>query len=443
MIKAFTRSLKSIVPNPEKYKFLLAVSGGVDSTVMLHLFDALNLDYGIAHCNYQLRGEDADLDAELVCGLGVQKAKLVHLIDFNTNELLAKHPKESLQMLARSLRYDWFKSLCDQNGYDYVLTAHHQDDSIESFFINLLSKTGINGLTGIPIQTGNIIRPLNPFSKEELLDYAHHNKIAYREDTSNAESKYIRNKVRNQLLPLLEEINPSYHQNIIQSIDNLKETKAIYQEHIAKAKSTFLSQSKDKCTLDLTALYEQPNSDTILYELLKEFGFNASQVKDILAQNLGKGQIHLSTDYKLVHVKNSLSIYKNETVVLDSKQIDLSKKSCTFNDAAFHFEVLPWKVGQAINKDNSIAQLDFDAISEPIEIRYWKEGDKFQPLGMNGKHQKLQDFFSNLGINRIQKSKIPLVISNGEIIWVTGLRIDERYKITSETKSVLEISFIC
>ena len=439
MLTTFLNSLKSLAPDHLKARFLLTVSGGMDSMLMLHLFEKAKLDFSVAHCNFNLRGEDSENDALSVIECCLTKSLRIHVIEFQTQLELEKDEKHSLQMLARKLRYAWFERLSLDQNYDYIVTAHHANDSLETLFYNLITKTGIKGLTGIPARNGKIIRPLQKFTKSEIQNYVNEQQIKYREDASNKENKYNRNKLRNKLMPVLESINPAYEKNIIESIENLKSAEKIYRFAIDMFRRQVSFQKDAYLEIDLVALKKIPEPKTVLYEILKDKEFSQDNINKILAIEFGTGQLFESDKAEAVLQKEKILVY-DLSPPIPNQNVCFKDKTWKFGQHTIQLHLKDWNQNEEFIKSNEVAQIDLDKIIEPLVIRSWQEGDKFQPFGMNGKHQKLQDFFNNIGINRIEKKKVPLLCSGVDIVWVIGHRIDERFRIDSDTKKVLVLS---
>ena len=303
-------------------------------------------------------------------------------------------------MLARNLRYNWFQKLSADHAYHHLVTAHHQNDSIETHLYNLFNKTGIKGLTGIPLTNGKIIRPLLTFSKAELEKYAEEHQLNYRIDESNQENKYARNKIRNRLLPIMEEINPKASQNIAESISNLKEVRSIYEYGIQQILDKIVETKADHTSLNLKAIKDYPSPKTILHEFLTPYRFSHTVAENIMASTTIDGQIFESPVAQLTLHKSQLLLYSKKDL-MNIKQVDHSKNIWTFNENQFKLEILDWAGNLSIEKDEKFAYIDHDKINHQLYLKLWSDGDRFQPFGLNGQHQKVQDFLSNKGINRI------------------------------------------
>ncbi len=423
-----------ILPNS---RVLIAVSGGVDSVVLCYLAATANWNFGIAHCNFQLRGKDSFYDEQFVKALAHQFNVSFHTITFPTQQI-ATDSKQSIQLIARQLRYDWLAQIRQQFNYDFIATAHHLNDSIETFIYNFAKGTGIKGLVGIPQNNKNIIRPLWFATKTKIETYAHENHIAFREDSSNAEDKYARNKIRHHVIPALKAINPNLEVTARQTIDHLKDTNSIFNWAIQYFKAQITQKEEDAIVVDLTQLNELPAPKTVLYQILVNYQFHADQVHQIMESQF-TGKQFFSPTHKCLIDRNKLMVspISNEKekvlwIHSETQELQLDKGKLVIQ------ETTPPKT---FSEDTNVAYFDIDKLYFPLKLRRWQEGDTFQPIGMQGKHQKLQDFFSNVKLSRIAKEKVWIMESNGEICWVVGYRTSERFKITAHTKQSIKFVY--
>lgn len=427
--------------NP-KDRILLAVSGGIDSVVMCHLFHAAGLQFAIAHCNFQLRETESDGDEQFVKQLAVSCHVPFHTIRFDTKAYIKKN-KLSTQAAARDLRYEWFEKIRKENNYSYIATAHHQGDVIETFFINLIRGTGISGLRSIVPKQGKIIRPMLFTSRKELLSYAEEHKIIHREDSSNASDKYLRNKIRHQLMPVINEFSPVAELSIIHSIEKLREAEIIYKQTIDEVRSRVCSKQHNTIRISIAELKKLNPISAYLFELLKPYGFNSSTVTDVLSNLDGEaGKEFFSLSHRAVKDRNYLLLeplitIKTPPVYFITKD-QLELKTPNLN---LEFQLLPYTAETSISKVDHRAMIDADKITFPLTIRKWETGDIFQPLGMKGK-KKLSDFFIDKKLSLIEKENTWLLCSGEKIVWVIGIRPDERFKITETTKTIFSISLI-
>ncbi len=414
-------------------KLLLATSGGIDSMVMLHLFQQLDFEIAIAHCNFQLRGVESFEDQKFIQDYADANAVPVYITQFDT-KAFAEDYKLSTQVAARKLRYNWFYELLETEKYDYILTAHHADDNLETFLINLSRGTGLDGITGIPEQNENVVRPLLAFSQQEIEDYAKLNHIKWQEDSSNASDKYVRNKIRHHLVPMLKELNPnflsSFHktQNYLQEAQNMVDDAAImvYQQVAV--------QEGENISFDLKKLKKLPNYKSYLYQWLNEFGFTAwDDIYDLVVSQSGK--FVFSADYRLLKDRESLIL----------SPLDFStEKQEYFIDANQTVVNVPLNISFSPVADMAIVSnktifVDSDKLQFPLVLRHWEEGDQFQPFGMDGKSKKISKFFKDEKLSLLEKENTWLLCSNDIIVWVVGLRQDERFKIENTTKNILKI----
>ncbi|MBE0391847.1 tRNA(Ile)-lysidine synthase [Flavobacterium sp. 7E] len=415
-------------------KLLLATSGGLDSMVMVHMLQQLDLDIAIAHCNFQLRGVDSFEDQKFVQEYADGNQIPVFITQFDT-AAFAKDYKVSTQVAARDLRYNWFYELLDTEGFDYILTAHHADDNLETFLINLSRGTGLEGLTGIPEENGSIIRPLLLFSRNEILKFAKDNKIEWREDSSNASDKYLRNKIRHHVVPLLKEINPQFMEAFQKTQTYLQEASELVEDASIMVYQQVVSQQEDDFHINLKELLKLPNYKSYLYQWLHEFGFTAWDDVYNLVDSLSGKQVFAS-DYRLLKNRGVLILSKiNEDAATegyfiheDLQEVNIPLKM-TFS-----------KVDATAFDSNRIIFVDSDKLTFPLEIKRWQEGDSFQPFGMNGKSKKLSKFFKDEKLSLIEKEQLWILWSGEKIVWIIGLRQDERFKIDTTTQNKLKIA---
>lgn len=421
-------------------KLLLAISGGLDSVVLAHLLSKLNFTVGLAHVNFQLRGADSNQDEDFVKALGKQLNNPVFTFVADTNTYKKEH-NMSVQMAAREIRYAWFDKLLNTKEYDYVLTAHHQDDAIETFFINLSRSAGLEGLTGIPEINNKIIRPLLAFTRDEISAYAKANNITWREDASNATTNYLRNKIRHKLLPILKEITPDFDKAFATSQSHLKESQSLVAAYISQIKPKICEHRNNLLYISLEKLKELPNQKAILYELLKKYAF--TQWNDI---------------YNLIHAQSGKQVFSHSHYLLKSrgflvlgvsidKEIEIKQKAIEVIDE-FIINNVKFKISN-LKRTNTLdfkstdlneVYLDASKVEFPLFVRKWKRGDYFYPLGLQGK-KKISDFLIDIKTPLNEKKNIWLLCdAQNQIIWVIGKRIDNRYKITDTTTKLLKIN---
>lgn len=437
MIKEFTPFVESNNIAIRDGKTLLAVSGGIDSVVLAHIFNELELDFGIAHCNFKLRGKESNEDENFVKELASSLDVPFYRQSFET-EYFAKSKGVSIQMAARELRYDWFEEVKVKFEYDYVATAHHKGDVVETILFNLAKGTGLDGLLGIKAVRGFLIRPFLFATRVEIEKYAKLHHILWREDRSNKSIKYSRNKIRHQVVPVLEEINPKAQDSIYATSEKIKEAELFIAHSLKKLDKDLLQTKNENTLIDIKLLIEIPGHKYILHQILKPFGF--SYVNVIEMANCFSG------------ISGKLFYSKTHAINIDRKYLIVSP--IANEDASFTLEKYMNKFELAgkpiltktfnakdynIIKDNNILAMDKDKLRFPIEIRNWKQGDTFKPLGMKGK-KKISDFMIDTKIPVNFKNNIKVIVSNGDIVAILEHRLDDRFKITPNTKEVFEIT---
>lgn len=426
---------KSLCKN--KDKILIAVSGGIDSVVMLDVIHKIGYKIGIAHCNFQLREKDSDDDELFVASLAKKYDVDFFVVKFDTKDF-AKKNKLSTQMAARDLRYNWFNELINKTDYKYVAIAHNSNDVTETFFINLFRGTGISGITSIKEKNNRIIRPIIFASRNEIEKYSEENNLPFREDKSNSTDDYIRNKIRHHLIPLITEINPSGIDNIQLTIENLKETLILYEEKTRSIIETLTFKRKNILHIKKEELDKTPTKRTILFEIAKDYGFTSKTIDQIIGDlNKQAGTRYLSNNHEITIDREYLLISQrksndNVEFLIDESLKTLELPICL----SMEFQ----KADTAISKENNIAYLDFNLLQFPLKLRKWQKGDKFNPLGMKGM-KKISDFFSDQKISMPEKQQIWLLVSGEDIVWIINYRIDNKYKITDNTKKILKIVY--
>lgn len=415
-------------------KVLAAVSGGIDSVLMAHLLRHAGYHFGIAHCNFMLRGPEADADQEFTRQLAQQLGVSFHTINFDTKQHAAGH-KISIQMAARELRYQWFNQLCQTAGYEAIALAHHQNDTIETILLNLTRGTGIAGLHGILPKNGNLVRPLMFLTRGEIEEVASKQKLAFVEDSSNASTKYARNKIRHQVVPLLKELNPSLEETFENNLRNFREMEQLLNEKAAEVGPTLLLEHGDETHIPIDAVKRLSPQRLLLFKLLQPFGFIDTVVDDVLTVlDKHAGRVFESGSHKMVLDRGMLIVSKK--VDGDIGEVLVNQGEPVINYGSYRLSILH-DDSPLIVKDNPLAvSVDAGKLIYPLTIRAWQQGDFFYPLGMK-KRQKLSDFFIHQKVPLHKKAGVPVLINaNGEIIWLGGYRPDERYKVDNNTKKV-------
>lgn len=421
-------------------KILLTVSGGIDSMVMMSLFSQVKTDCIVAHCNFGLRGSESDEDERFV-NEQANYAKFPFISKKFETKDYAEQNKLSIQMAARELRYDWFRHLAKIHQCNTIAVAHNRDDMLETFFINLGRGTGIRGLTGIQPKNEIIIRPLLFAQRAEINEYAAENNIPYREDSSNAIDKYQRNFIRHQVIPVIENAFPHFRETLAANISKFNETAILYNYALQNIIPTIVERKNNLIYIHIQKLLASLAPKTILYEILSEFNFTPLTIDEIFTcRNSEPGRQFLSITHKLIKDRDYYIIEKQESPRQNKYYIE---QNATLIKEPVHLELAIYEKTPefAVIKNNTFAQLDFDKISFPLLLRKWNAGDYFYPLGMSG-IKKLSDFFVDLKLSIIEKEKIWILLSGSEIIWILGKRIDNRFKITSETKNILELKLV-
>ena len=434
MVTAFKKHIAAHFPALADQKILVACSGGLDSIVLLHLLQKIGLTLGVAHCNFKLRGAHSDADLSFVKTIAANLGVPVFTTVFDT-KAYAKTQGVSTQVAARELRYEWFYSTAKANGYDRIATGHHADDDLETFFINLSRVTGLRGLTGIASNTEQLIRPLLPFSRAQIMQFAKKEGLFWREDSSNSTRDYLRNKLRLDVIPAFKGVNKTVLQNFKQTQQHLKESQALLEDYITLVTKLVVSHKDTSFEIDSKQLQALPNTNTLLFELLYPYGFtDFKAIASILESEVGKKV--LSKQYVLHKDRNHLVLTTKEQVV-DSRVycIDAKQQSCTI-PIKLNFT----KVAQVGELEPHSLYVDAAKLRYPLKVRAWRLDDVFHPFGMKGK-KKLTKFFKDEKLSLLSKNSVWVLESGDEIVWVIGLRPDDRYKVTSATNKVLKIQW--
>ncbi len=437
--------------NP-KDKLLLAVSGGVDSVVLCELCKQAGYDFAIAHCNFQLRGDESERDEQFVRVLAQKYEVAFYSKTFDTKTVSQKE-KKSIEETARDLRYRWFNELigntqlaksneatathCPLPIAHWLLTAHHANDNVETVLMNFFRGTGIKGLHGILPKQNKIIRPLLFATKKQLLEFANENKLHFVTDYTNAANDFTRNYFRNQLIPSIQNVFPEVEENILKNIGRFGEAEQLYNQAIALLKSKLLEQKGNEMHIPVLKLQKVQPLASIIYEIIKDYNFTAHQTEEVVTLLQSEsGKYVQSPSYRIIKNRKWLVISSNQTIAAQNILIEEKDKKIIFEIGELQIEK---HSTFDINHSPSIAQLDTKEIKFPLLLRKWKQGDYFYPLGMQ-KKKKLSRFFIDQKLSLTQKEKVWVIESNKKILWVVGLRIDDRFKITAATKEVLQIS---
>lgn len=437
MLQRFLNHINTNFSFLKDEKLLIAISGGVDSVVLTHLLSTLNFNISLAHCNFSLRGKESDLDEAFVIKLGKELKVPVFTKQFNTAQF-SKENKQSSQIAARELRYNWFQKLAEQHSFDSILTAHHADDHIETFLINLTRGTGLDGLTGIPEINGNIVRPLLKFSRNEILTFVKENHIDWREDKSNASTKYIRNKVRHQVLPILKEINPSLLETFAKTTAHLKESQQIIEDCIEKVAPEILIIEEKIIKINIEKITAFSNPKAYLYQFLKRYNFTEwNDVYSLLSAQSGKQvfsktHVLLKDRAFLLLLKKDTSPVFNNVFFIEENQTEITKPiQLQFED-----------VKEKSTENKHTIYIDKQLLVFPLKLRKWRDGDFFYPTGMKGK-KKVSKYFKDEKFSLLEKQNTWILCNNNNhILWIVGHRQDNRFEITKQTSKTFKISLL-
>ena len=434
MLENFTQHIATHLPFLAQKKLLIAVSGGLDSVVLSKLCAKLNYSFALIHCNFQLRDAESDEDEQFVIALAEELKVLVHTQKFDTKSYADKH-KLSIQMTARTLRYKWFQEVAEKLGYDYILTAHHKDDALETFLINLSRGTGIEGLTGIPQLNQNIVRPLLPFSRSEILAYAEKNNWSWREDSSNATTKYVRNKIRHEIVPKLKELHPTFLDNFQRTQEHLRESQQIISDTIDTLRKKLVTKvSENVWQIEIEAIQQLAEPKIYLYELLKTYGFTAwNDVVELLEGQSGKQLF--SPDFRLIKNRTHLLLQQQETNEETTEYLIPDSATTIQTPIPLQLE----EVANVTDTSKKVLYLDKTMLKFPLIVRKWQKGDYFYPVGMKGK-KKLSKYFKDEKYSLIEKEQQWLLCNEKDIVWIIGKRSDDRYKITQPTNTIIKLT---
>jgi tRNA(Ile)-lysidine synthase len=436
MIESFIRYIKENSLGGPEHHLLLAVSGGIDSATMVNLYHEAGFTFSIAHCNFQLREDESEEDQRFVEELAGHYESEIFVRRFDTLSYSGEKGI-SVQMAARELRYDWFRKVAVEHGCDYIAVAHNRNDVAETILLNLIRGTGLKGMTGIQPRSGNIVRPLLFASRTSIEEYAKKVGLKHREDSSNNEIKYQRNLIRREIIPLLQKINPSILDTLLQEAEVFDSAYHVYQRGLKNIRDAVITEEENRIKFSIAKIISLRLPDAILYDLLSPYRFSFSDVKNIMSciQD-DPGKKFFSQNYVLIKDRNFLVIEKlreghrpeeflvGETDILIKRPVTI-EISRLKNDDSF-----------SIPKSQHIVALDYDRLKFPLKLRHWKEGDFFYPLGMKGR-KKLSDYFIDQKINILDKEKIWLMLSGDEIVWVLGRQINDHYKINAETQNIM------
>ncbi len=442
MLAAFQEHLNVQFPNLKEQLLLVAISGGLDSVVLTHLLHQAGFKIALAHCNFNLRATESDEDEVFVKQLAQTLNIECHIKHCDTTAYAAKQGV-SIQMAARDLRYDFFQELCESNDYGHILTAHHLDDQLETFLINLNRGAGLDGLQGIPQVNGRIVRPLLTFSRDQIKEHALNLGIQWREDSSNSSNKYQRNQLRNEILPLLHTALPHLKAHFTQTLDYLNGSQDLVVDALARFRESGIKQIDTTLHINIAQLKDCGNPTAYLYELIKEYGFH--NLNDVMSLTEGlSGKRIESFSHVIFRNRESLVIEKLTKVIPVDITIDNFSSSYKFYEGVLRFETIP--VDNALelakkNKEKNVLYLDAAQVTTPLQLRNWKQGDRITPLGMNG-NKLVSDVLTDGKVPFIAKEKIVVLTSSEDILWIVGIRSSNAYKVTKSTKILIKLTYI-
>lgn len=421
-------------------RVLLAVSGGIDSVVMCHLFAFAKFDFAVAHVNYQLRGADSDDDELFVKNLAIHYRVPFYSTKVDTQRI-AEASSESVQMVARRLRYNWFSELLAKHKFRYIATAHHLNDSVETVLLNMSRGTGLSGLSGIPLQNGKIIRPLLFASRNQIVEYASEKALSFREDVSNSSDKYQRNFVRHHIVPAFTELNPSFLHTMQHNMSIWSEVAKWYTGKINRLSKQLIHQRGEDLYMSIALIKNNRYAKALLYENLKQYGFTSAQVNDVIeAIEAHPGKQFIAGEFRLIRDRRFFILTKTS----NSASYHLVTPDCDLKvdaEKLFRFS-LHSAEDISITADAKAAYINADSLTYPLTLRVWKQGDYFYPFGMNRKKKKVKKLLTDLKVPLHEKERVWVVECEQKILWVCGIRSDERFRVTASTKKVLKIEMI-
>ena len=463
LLKEFIKNIEQQNLFQKNDYLLLAVSGGADSVALCELCFQAGFHFEIAHCNFQLRGEESERDEKFVLQLGEKYWTKVHEKKFNTTDYAAQN-KISIQVAARELRYQWFDELlkdvdhqpstdngksasnnlhpvsCILHPASYLLTAHHANDNMETLLMNFFKGTGIKGLQGIMSKQKKIIRPLLFAKREEILSFIKENNLEFVEDSSNNSDKYTRNYFRHQLIPSIQKVFPQVEENLLNSIERFGEMGILYNQSVSFHKKKLLEQKGNEIHIPVLKLLKTKPLKTIIYEIIRDYGFTAHQIDDAVSLlNAESGKFISSPTHKILKNRNWIIIAPVNSMEAQHILIEETDREISFEQGKLKLKRHA-ATNEKLPAEKDIATLDLKNISFPLLLRKWKRGDYFYPLGMQGK-KKLSKFFIDQKLSLTEKEKIWVLESDKKILWIIGQRIDDRFKVSEKTKHVLQISF--
>ncbi len=442
MLNEFLNQIKKEQLFDRQQKILLAVSGGVDSVVMTRLFKELSFNFAVAHCNFMLRGVESDKDEDFTRSLAKESGVEFFSIAFDTKRY-ALLKKISIQMAARELRYKWLEEIRGNHGFDYIATAHHKDDQAETILMNVIRGTGLAGLQGMKLKNGYLIRPLLNFGREQMLKFCQERGLKYREDSSNLDEKYIRNRIRHSVMPSLREINPSADDSLVKLAFNSENASKLLTFLLDRELDKIIEGNKQSVRLNIKKLTQYPGFRYILYEVLKPYSFQSPVIEEIAnSLDAQPGKIFLSPTHQCLKDRDHLIISPIET---EAKKevftIDSHDELLDTGNGTLTFSIAEKSAVDIFKSKPDEIYLDLEKLDYPLILRHPQDGDFFFPHGMSGK-KKISDYLTDKKIPLTEKRKIWLLFSGDKVVWVVGLRPDDRFRVTASTKNILKVKFV-
>lgn len=433
MINAFETHLRDKFPELVHAPFLLACSGGVDSVVLAHLLHRMKLPFSMAHCNFQLRGNESDADAEFVRYLA-QKINVKYFVKrFETEEYVLLN-KVSIQEGARILRYRWFDKICTENKLEYIVTAHHADDALETFMFHLSRGAGLNGLTGIPQRNNRILRPLLPFTKETITEFALKEDISWRNDRSNEDTSYFRNKIRHELLPQFTELHPAFLENFRKSIGLLRGSHEMLTEYVTERRKQLELKEGNQTKYPIAGLLDLHPVEAWCYHIFCEYGFTDwESITGLITGPTGK--MVVSPTHQLLKDREYLILRPLEERASDLFEIDEGSAEIAI---PISLKISEEKAMGTLSPN--ILYIDKETLNGRLHVRKWQKGDYFYPLGMNGR-KLVSKFFKDLKLSRFEKEEQWILCAGEQIVWIIGLRADDRFKVRPGTNNIIKIEY--
>jgi len=434
-LKYLTETCKCSTGN----RFLLAVSGGIDSVVMSWLFYKCEIDFSIAHCNFHLRGTESDEDQHFVERLAKSLKKKCYVKDIDVFPMV-EADGVSVQMAARTLRYLWFDELVHRFSFDYIAVAHNRNDVVETMLINLSRGCGLRGLSGIKPRSGKIIRPVLFARRQDINIFADDHKLFWREDSTNALNKYIRNRIRHEIIPEFEVINPAFIQNAADTIERLEQNEQLLDYVVAEVKRQIWKEQPDRILVDIQTLSRFPAKETLLYELLKDFGFSGLNIKSVINTfNAHPGKQFITKSHIITKDRTKLVITKSVKPVNEEFELNMDTLSIEY-PVSLNFRVCERTSDFSIPTDKHTAALDVSKLTYPLKLRKWRQGDRFIPLGLKGS-KKISDYLIDTKVQLPDKQHVWIIESADAVVWIVNHRIDNRFKITPGTENILLIEY--